>query len=194
MNRLLCALFLLLPPAALAAPSPVPEDAAGGAPGGAVTATCALAPGGLGSTSFIWTPPEELTSWTQGATCLVPDPAQVLCGPITQTISGTGNGTVFHTINFPNECCIPANSFVRIRFSGLGNCANGGTGPGLAASTAACQPCTQFVTASNIFENTSEWCGEVGASNATWLSLAVDCCSVVPVKDRTWGAVRALYR
>jgi hypothetical protein len=131
---------------------------------------------------------------TQGANCLVPDPSQVLCGPVTQTISGTGNATAFHVINFPNECCLPANAFVLIRFTGLGQCGSGGTNPGLAASTAACAPCTQFVTAANIFPTMSEWCTEVGATNATWLSLSVDCCSVVPAAEHSWGWIRTLYR
>jgi hypothetical protein len=129
-----------------------------------------------------------------GPNCLVPDPSQVLCAPITQTISGTGNLSAFHTVNFPGECCVPATAFVLIRFTGLGQCASGGTSPGLAASTAACVPCTQFVTAANIFPTTTEWCNEVGAANATWLSLSVDCCPVVPALGRSWGSVKSLYR
>jgi len=238
-GRLALALSLVLALPVLAGPvvrSVDPLEV--GATDAPLAATCTLAPGSIASISFIWTAPEELTSYAwripvsscaacastglitprsvtfrmrwlkacsataqvsivgskQGATCLEPDTTQVLCATVQQGISGTGNGTVFHTINFQGECCVPSTAFVMLRFVGLGLCGSGGTNPGLAASTAACVPCTQFVTATNIFPNSSEWCNEVGAGNATWLSLAADCCDPVPAHEQSWGTIKSLYR
>jgi hypothetical protein len=64
----------------------------------------------------------------------------------------------------------------------------------MTSSTVACQPCTEWVTASGIFPTQSEWCNEVGASNPAWLSLDVDCCPIVPTLEHTWGRVKTFYR
>ncbi|NOT34918.1 MAG: hypothetical protein HOP12_12210 [Candidatus Eisenbacteria bacterium] len=129
----------------------------------------------------------------QGATCLEPDPTRVLCSPSNFTITGTGSTNVIHTLPIPAGCCITGNAFVLLRFTGLGACASATTGPGLAASTAACVACTQFVTALNIFTTTTEWCS-VGAANPMWLSLETDCCGATPSLGHSWGTLKTLYR
>jgi len=241
-RSLLSLALLLLPPfapgfarAQSTAGAPADEAAAQAPP--TVDAACTLTPGGIMTASFIWTPPEALTSFAwkipasscttcqsdgaldvnsvtirmrwlfacsaqaevsivrgvQGATCLVPDPTNVVCGPASYTITGTGNATAFHTLPLPEGCCVSGDAFVMLRFTGLGPCASASTSPGLAASTSTCTSCTQFVTASGIFPTTTEWCS-IGASRMTWLSIDADCCSATPAPEGSWGRIKARYR
>lgn len=129
-----------------------------------------------------------------GPNCLVPDPANVICAPTTTTISSTAPGVaaVVHTLQFSNPCCVTGDAFLLVEFDGLGLC-TGSVGPGLAASTAACVSCEQFVTANGIFETRTEWC-DAGAGNLTWFSIDADCCQVTNSPGRTWGNLKSLYR
>src|SRR5205085_570376 len=127
-----------------------------------------------------------------GNGCLEPNPAQVLCGPTTQTISTPVAGTLAYAIPFPTGCCIQGDAFVFVRFTGLGACATS-TSPGLGASTTACVPWQQFVTASNIFPTSTEWCS-IGATTSTWFSLLTDCCAITPTAPRSWGSIKLHYR
>jgi hypothetical protein len=130
----------------------------------------------------------------QGATCLEPDTTNVLCGPTSHTIARVGTVlNVVHTLPIATDCCISGDAFLLVKFSGLGACATPTIGPGLAAATGPCVPCSQFVTAFNIFENRTEWCS-VGAANPTWFSIDAECCAGTPNLKGSWGSVKTLYR
>jgi hypothetical protein len=129
---------------------------------------------------------------TQGDSCLVPDPTQILCGPVTQTLVAPGNANVIYTVAVPSGCCVSGDAFLLVRFTGLAGCATG-TGPGLTAAQAPCVDCEQFVTANNIFPTMTEWCS-IGASNPMWFSVNADCCSMTPTRERSWGTLKTLYR
>src|SRR5262245_13012960 len=129
---------------------------------------------------------------SQGDTCMVPDTSRVLCGPITQPFAPVGNGNVLYTVPIPNGCCISGDAFLYIKFTGLGACATT-VGPGLTAAQAPCTPCVQYVSALNIFANTTEWCS-IGASGPMWFSINADCCSMTPTREGSWGSLKTLYR
>ena len=132
----------------------------------------------------------------QGATCLEPDPTNVLCPPATYTISSTINGGVNHTLPLQPACCVTGDAFVMVRFTGLGACAANGFSPGMWAANAACVPCTQFVTATVIHPTSTEWCsaGTTPPANPMWFSVDADCCAATPNLDQSWGGVKTLYR
>ena len=232
----LIALGLAAAQASAASPTVEVETSASAPAAPQATSVCTLSAGNARATSFIWTPPEELTSmawripvascaacapapllikslsfrlrWLfactaqaqvlivgakPGTSCLEPDTTNVLCPAASYPIAGTGNASVGYTLAFIQPTCVSGDAFVLVRFTGLGRCALGGTSPGLAASTAACVPCDQFVTAANIFPNITEWCS-IGASAETWFSIDADCCTFTPTRPRTWGSIKAHYR
>ena len=130
-----------------------------------------------------------------GPGCLVPDTNQVICPAATYTIRSTVSGVaaVIHNLQFSSACCVTGDAFLMVRFEGLGLCP-GSVGPGLAASTAPCVSCQQFLTASNIFETLTDQCA-TGAANLTWFSIDADCCQVTPAgPTRSWGGLKSIYR
>lgn len=127
-----------------------------------------------------------------GASCLEPDTANVLCPAVPYPIAGTGNASVTYTLPVPGECCVSGDAFLFVRFSGFGGCAST-ISPGLAASTAGCTPCDQFVTASHIYPDLTEWCS-IGATNETWFAIEADCCAATPTHRTTWGSLKTIYR
>lgn len=128
-----------------------------------------------------------------GATCLEPDTMNVLCPPMTYSIAGIGNATVLHTLAFAPDCCVSGDAFVLIRFEGLGACAGVNATPGLGVSTAACVPCEQFITATHIYPDITEFCS-IGSTQENWVSIDADCCMATPTRPKTWGSLKLLYR
>ena len=129
-----------------------------------------------------------------GPGCLLPDTNNVICPEVTYTIRNTtpGVAAVVHTLQLSSACCVTGDAFLLVRFDGFGIC-SGAVGPGLAASTAPCVACQQFVTASGIFETPTDHC-TTGAANLVWFSIDADCCQVTDSPGRTWGHVKSLYR
>jgi hypothetical protein len=170
------------------------------------TTSCATCPSGalnLNSVTFRMRWPRVCSATAEvlivgakpGVTCpLEPDTLNVLCGPTTQTIARTGTTlNVLHTIPITANCCVSGDAFLLVRFSGLGSCASGGIGAGLAAAQGPCVECDQFVSAFGIFETPVEMCSTDG-DNPTWFAIDADCCAGTPNLPESWGSVKTLYR
>ena len=114
--------------------------------------------------------------------CRVPDPANVLCGPVTHPIVGTGVGSAYHTLPVPAECCLPGDAFLRLRFIGLENCYPSGTpSPGIGASSTPCVNCEEYIATAVGLPSLTSWCPIAPGLTSLWVQLESECCAVVGV-------------
>lgn len=114
--------------------------------------------------------------------CRVPDPSQVVCGPVSHPIVGTAPAGVVHTLAAPAGCCAPSGAFVRIRFIGLGACYPSGPSPGITRTTAACVPCDQYYTTTVSSPSPADWCSSGPSLGSLWVQIGADCCAAVGVE------------
>lgn len=121
----------------------------------------------------------SLVGSTGPSGCRVPDPSQVLCGPLAYTIVGTASAGVVHTLAAPAGCCLPPDAFVRIRFIGLDACYPSGPSPGINRTTAACVPCDQYITTTVSWPTVTDWCSVGPSLGSLWVQIGADCCSAV---------------
>jgi hypothetical protein len=127
--------------------------------------------------------------------CLAPDPSQVLCGPLSYTVSGPGSVGIVHTLPLPSGCCVSQPAFVLVRFTGFESC-SGGSAPGITNNTLACSPCQSWWSTVLSYPSLSDRCLEgTGAGlSQTWLSVDADCCAPTPALPKSWGDVKTFYR
>lgn len=134
---------------------------------------------------------------SSGGACPTPLADQVICGPITHSISGT-SGRVVYTLPMPTPCCLSRDAFVLVKFIGLDQCANpvSGAHPAFyfASSSPACAPCTQYATVSNTYPTPTEWCTIWGGFANLWLSVDADCCDPTPTLPSSWGRLKTVYQ
>jgi len=126
--------------------------------------------------------------------CRVPDPSNVLCGPLTHTISGTGV-TALHTLPLPSGCCLTGELFALVRFIGFDACADANLfTPGLSLATSPCVNCDAYLTTLASVPSLTDWCPIAGTFGSIWMQLDADCCTVTGVGPRSWGSLKMLYR
>jgi hypothetical protein len=125
----------------------------------------------------------SLVGSTGPSGCRVPNPDQVLCGPVIHPLVGTATGGTIHTLDAPAGCCAPQNAFVRIRLIGLDACPTSPTGatPGIYRTTAACVPCDQYVTTAVALPSLTDWCALQPTLFSLWVQIGADCCTAVGV-------------
>lgn len=112
--------------------------------------------------------------------CLVPDPTQVLCGPVVHAISSPGSVGIIHTLPIPTGCCVSGNAFVLVRFIDTLNCSIvGSSWPFLTRMSDACVNCQAFFTTAVNHPTMTDWC--TIAPTGLWWRLESDCCAATGV-------------
>lgn len=128
--------------------------------------------------------------------CPTPDPAQVLCGPVTYAISGTAAAGQTYTLPMPAGCCVFQDAFVWIQFDGMACGAAGGITSGLTYAGVPCVNCDQFVTVSGFYPTLTDWCAANPENpvHPIWIALDADCCDPTGSRPRSWGGIKTIYR
>jgi hypothetical protein len=127
-----------------------------------------------------------------GPGCLVPDPTQVLCGPVSYSISGTAAGGVVYTLPTPSGCCVSGDAFIVIRFGGFDQCVTPSFAPGLTATLLPCVNCEEYYTSTVSAPSFTDWCSFPSAMSL-WLSVDADCCIPTPALRHSWGTLKTRY-
>jgi hypothetical protein len=111
--------------------------------------------------------------------CRVPNPGNVLYGPASFPIVGTGSLGVVHTLTLPSGWCVGPDAFVMVHFVGLGACYPGGSSPGLTRTGTTCVGCKEYISTTVTNPLLTDWC--TIATNSLWMQVEADCCGPVGV-------------
>ena len=126
-----------------------------------------------------------------GNGCLVPDPANPVCGPVGYNLAPAAPGNYQFNLPIPAGCCITQKVFLEIDFVAPGaGCSTAATRPRLITS-ATCVPCTSY----NIYPGgNDDLCVDIGFPGNPIMWVDGDCCSSTPAGNASWGRLKSLYR
>jgi len=124
-----------------------------------------------------------------GTTCPVPDVSQPLFTPIDTTLSSADPGVQEFIIPVPADWKLVADAFVSVAFVAVtDSCSADADQPQLALREG-CVPCTAFEDLSGSMADVCP-----NAAGLPLISADVAECVSTPVRSRSWGGVKILYR
>lgn len=120
----------------------------------------------------------------------VPDLSTELCAPVNYVLSPPGLGLHDFALPLPAGCCITGDAFLQVTFpEGIS---------GMQVATSSDYGCDAFFTESGQLINVCSWVCPAGATfcgtNPPVMNVEAECCLPTPTEQRTWGAVKAIYR
>jgi hypothetical protein len=126
-----------------------------------------------------------------GGGCFQPNFSQLLCSPISYTLSAPAAGNFDFSLALPADCCIAQPAFLSITVNSLGTCPDlSSTRPRL-ITTASCVSCRSW----NIYPPgfVDELCS-IGFPGNPIMNVDAFCCQTTPTHTGTWGSVKKFYR
>jgi hypothetical protein len=124
-----------------------------------------------------------------GDSCMLPDQATVLCGPVVVNLEGPRTGLVELRVPLP-LCEFTGEAFLRVEFDELpAECQSTTERPRLLTSDR-CEPCSSY---NHYPGHEDDLCGLLFPGRPT-MYVGTKGCGVVPVIRSTWGQLRTLYR
>jgi len=125
--------------------------------------------------------------------CSVPNPNDVLCGPVPFVLHGNGGQYYDFSMAMPDGCCIHHEAFLEIRFVTAGSCSSF---PALGVVAPSCTDCWSY-NQNPVFGFTDIcadpfWPTDQIGNPVVYAGMG--CCTITPNRSPTWGEVKTLYR
>jgi len=128
--------------------------------------------------------------------CLVPDESNVLCGPLTYTVTPPAAGGYDVALPLPAGCCISGEAFLCFNFL-ASDCDPASDQLGIFATVAPCNPCESWnfypLGAGTAQDDLCNVFSQYGAGNL-YMYADADCCNSTPTRHGTWGGLKTIYR